>query len=235
MTHRPRIRLPLPWGPVVLVAAAGSGFAVARLTSPYVYSRYFPWIIGRSTGLAAYCSMWAMCLIGLWLRHPWRWRRPLLHPETALRLHAALAAVTIVLTGAHVVSLALDRYAGVGWLGVVLPGSATYRPVAVGVGVVALWLLVAIAATARLGARLIGRAWLPIHRLALPVFTAVFCHSVLTGTDTPTLRIAYATSGAAVVVTYLTSKLGRPYSPASIRAIQRRAHASVAEHRPSGP
>ncbi len=234
MSRQPRKHAALSWAPVVLVAAAGSGFVLARLTSPLVHSRYFPWIIGRGMGLAAYCSMWAMCMIGLWLRHPWRWRRPVVHPETALRLHASLAAATIVLLAGHVISLALDRYAGVGWIGVFVPGAATYRPVAVGVGVVALWLLIAIAASARLGGRLIGRAWLPIHRLSLPLFTAVFCHGVLAGTDTPTLRVAYGATGALVVATYLTSRLGRPYSPAASRSAGRNAGATVVQRPPSG-
>lgn len=232
MSSQPRKLAALSWAPVVLVAAAGSGFVLAQLTSPLVHSRYFPWIIGRGMGLAAYCSMWAMCLIGLWLRHPWRWRRPVLHPETALRLHASLAAATLVLIAGHVISLVLDRYAGVGWIGVFVPGVASYRPVAVGVGVVALWLLVAVAASARLGGRLIGRAWLPIHRLSLPLFVAVFCHGVLAGTDTPTLRVAYGTTGALVVITYLTSRLARPYSPAAGRADARSARAAAVERGP---
>ncbi|HTX01692.1 MAG TPA: hypothetical protein VMD59_23115 [Acidimicrobiales bacterium] len=209
MSSEPRQRALRVWAPVVLAAAAGSGFALARFTTPYFHSRYFPWIIGRGMGLAAYCSMWAMCLIGVWLRHPWRFRRPILHPETALRLHAALAGATLVLLAGHVVSLALDKYAGVGLIGVFIPGTETYRPVAVGVGVAAMWLMIAVAATARLGGRLVGRAWLPIHRISLPLFVAVFCHSVLAGTDTPTLRTAYAVTGATVVAMYLTARLGR--------------------------
>jgi hypothetical protein len=203
-------RAALSWSPAVLLVAAGAGFLIARLTEPMVHNRYFPWIVGRGLGLAAYLDLVALCILGLWFRHPWRLRWPLLHPETALRLHAALAGAMVVLVAGHLASLASDQYAGVGWIGTVLPGAATYRPLAVGIGVVSVWVMLAIGLSARLASRLVGWRWLPIHQLALPLFGAVFSHGVLAGTDTPALRSAYIATGSVVVGLALTRRLTRP-------------------------
>jgi len=207
---KPAARAALIWSPVVLVISAATGFGLTSLTQPMVSNRYFLWIIGRGSGLAAYVTIATLCLLGLWLRHPWRLRWPILHPETTLRLHAALGASTVVLLASHLISLALDKYAGVGWKGVFVPNAATYRPFAVSIGVICLYVILAIIVTARLGARLIGRRWLLVHQLSLPAFGAVFCHGVLAGTDTPALKVGYVVTGAMVVGLFITRRFARP-------------------------
>jgi len=202
-------RRALAWAPVVVVAAGGFGILAARLSLPVAKSGYFPWIVGRGLGLAAFAGLAVLVALGLWARHPWQARVRLLHPETTLRLHASLAAGTTVLVAGHVVFLATDKYAGVGWVGALLPGAAVYRPLPVALGVAALWTLLAVAASARLGGRLVGRAWLPIHHLSIPMFAAAFAHGVLAGSDTPTLRAGYAAVGSAIVLLWLTRRLAR--------------------------
>src|SRR5665647_2884238 len=71
---------------LVLPLAAGFGFA--RLFAPTLHSRYFPWITGRALGIAGFVSLSALVALGMWMRHPWRVRRPIMHSETRLRLHA---------------------------------------------------------------------------------------------------------------------------------------------------
>jgi len=189
---------------LVLVTTCVGGYGAATLATPVVHNRYFPWIVGRSLGLAAYLSMTLLMLLGIWLRHPWRFRWPLMRAETALRYHAALAAATILLVVGHLVSLASDKYAGVGWVGALLPGHSAYRTVPVALGVAAFWAYVLVVVTARLGSRLVGRRWLPVHRLVVPVFAAVFAHGVLAGTDSGRLRWLYAVSGATVLIAWVT-------------------------------
>lgn len=184
---------------VTIVAALVFGYVLARDAMPPTVVRYLPWIAGRSLGLAAYGTLFGLVLVGLWTRHPWRLRRKVLHPETLLRTHVALAAATVVLLIGHVVSLVLDKYAGVGLRGMLVPGGATYRPTAVALGVIAMYLLVLVAGTASLAGRLIGRSWLAIHRIAALVFALAWVHGVLAGTDTPRLKIAYAVSGVFVL------------------------------------
>jgi predicted ferric reductase len=192
-----------------------SGYLVMRLAMPVVHDRYFPWIVGRACGLAAYVSLVLLVMFGMWLRHPWRQRFMWPHAEGQFRLHAAMGAAVLALVGAHIVSLVLDKWAFLTWLSVVVPGKAgslransMYHD-AVSVGVFALYGLVAIWATARLGGRAIGRQWLTVHRLALPTLALVWFHGVFAGADTARLRLFYIGSGLLVLALAATRAFGR--------------------------
>jgi hypothetical protein len=189
---------------VVVAVAVAAGVVAARLVAPTIHGRYFLWVSGRALGLAAYLTLTALVLLGTWLRHPWRLRHPLLHGESRLRVHALLAVATLVLVAGHVVSLAADRYAGVGWVGAFVPGQSHYRTTAVAIGVVALFVLVVVGASAGLAGRRGTRHWLAVHRWAALIFVAVWSHGVFAGTDTPRLRVLYAATGFAWVVVVAT-------------------------------
>ena len=213
---------------VVLAIACAGGYGAARLATPVVHNRYFPWIVGRGLGLAAYFALTLLISLGIWFRHPWRLRWFLLRPETTLRLHAAFASPTILLVLGHIASLASDSYAGVGWLGALLPGRSAYRTVPVALGVGAFWACLLVAGTARLGGRLVGPRWLAVHRLAAPIFATVLVHGVLAGTDTPRLRLVYVASGAVVVLLWLTRHLaGQPALVSQTSPEGRVLHASL--------
>lgn len=181
---------------LALPLAAGFGFA--RLFAPTLHSRYFPWITGRALGIAGYLALCALVALGIWIRHPWRFRWPLVHGETRLRLHVTLAIATLALVVGHLSALASDSYAGVGWRGAFIPGLAQYRTFAVALGVTAFLFMVLLAITARSAGRLVGRHWLSAHRLALVTFVLVWFHGVLAGTDTNALRVVYALTGALI-------------------------------------
>ena len=196
---------------VTLLSA--SAVALAAAVAPTLHSRYLPWITGRSLGIAAYLCLAGLVALGLVLRHPWR-QRLRLHPESLLRAHALLGTATLALVLAHVVALASDRYAGVGWLGAVLPGLSRYRTGAVALGVVAFALLLAVAGTARLAGRLGARHWRWFHHLAGVVLVLVWFHGVLAGTDTAALRGLYVGSAAVLVALAATRALaGKPLAP----------------------
>lgn len=187
---------------VALPLAAGFGFA--RLFAPTLHSRYFPWLTGRALGIAAYLALTALVVLGVWIRHPWRLRRPLVHSETRLRVHATLATATVALVAGHLVALASDKYAGVGWVGAFVPFRAVYRPTAVSLGVIAMLFMVLLFVTARSAGRVGARHWLAYHRLAAVNFVLVWFHGVLAGTDTAALRLLYVGTGGFVVFLALT-------------------------------
>jgi len=117
----------------------------------------------------------------------------------------------------HIVALVMDKYAGVGVVGALAPGSSGYRPLAVALGTLSIYAGLLVGGTAALAGRLFGRAWRPIHRLAFAVFGLAWLHGLLAGSDSPRLRLMYVATGAAVVVLGATSRL------ASRVALSRRA------------
>lgn len=211
-------RAPVLAATAILVVTMGAGYLAVRFTMPLAHDRYLLWIAGRTFGMAAYGAMVLLVSVGLWLRHPWRERWRVVHPETLLRLHAALGASVVVLLVGHVTSLALDRYAGVGWKGALVPGAAVYRPWPVALGVCAAYGLVLVALTASIGGRLVGRAWRWVHMLSLPIFAAVWCHGLFAGSDGMRLRALYGATGALVVLLAATRLAAAAGARSSARA-----------------
>jgi hypothetical protein len=189
---------------LVLFAALAAGHALALAAAPALHSSMLPWMLGRGLGLAAYLALTAEVALGVWVRHPWRSRYPWPGAAAQLRAHAALAAASVVLVAGHVVSLALDRYAGVGWSGAFIPGHAGYRPVGVALGTVAAYLLVMVTATAALAGSVARRVWFQLHRLALAVLVFAWAHGVVAGSDGRALRWVYIASGALVATLLVT-------------------------------
>ena len=101
----------------VMLSAGVSGVLVGTAAHRVAANRMAPWIIGRAAGVCSYLLLVALVLTGLVLSHPRRARIRYPNPAARIRLHIALAAFTLVFTVLHVVVLATDRYAGVGWPG----------------------------------------------------------------------------------------------------------------------
>jgi sulfoxide reductase heme-binding subunit YedZ len=197
---------------LAFVLPLSAGFAVVWAFATTIHNKNFPWITGRALGIAGYLALSALVALGLWMRHPWRFRVGMLHPETRLRAHATLGVATIVLILGHLVFLASDHYAGVGWVGAIVPGLSHYRRAAVGLGVGAFELLLVIAATARFAGRRGTKHWLAIHRLASVTFALTWFHGVLAGTDTSALRLLYVVSGSLIALLFGTRVFARSAS-----------------------
>ena len=201
-------------GATAAIGALG-GFAAASWMGAAPVGRMLPWVVGRGLGIAAYLSLTALTVMGLWLRHPWaqRWRTPL--PATRIRVHAVLAAATLVFVIGHVVAIVLDSFAGVGLRGALVPGGSGYRPFAVALGTVSVYLALLVGGSAALAGRLAGRAWRPIHRVALVVFGLSWAHGLLAGSDTPRLRLMYVATGAVVAALAVSRRLLSALHPAA--------------------
>lgn len=188
--------------PVGAVLAVGAAAVASALAGRVVLDAVrgvdaVPWVLARASGVTSYVLLVALVTTGLVLAHPWA--RHLRRPSAATRLvvHASLATFTLAFTVLHVVVLATDPWAQVGWAGALLPMASAYRPVPVTLGVLALWAGLLTGVTARWAGR-VGRVWLPVHRVALVVLALVWAHGVLAGSDTPALQGFYLATGAAV-------------------------------------
>jgi len=98
-------------------------------------------------------------------------------------LHRYLALVAGVFIGLHGALLLLDRVQPLSLGQELLPFSSSYRPFAVGLGVVAAELLAAVGVSNALRDRIPYRAWRRIHFLTLAVWVLASAHLVLAGTD----------------------------------------------------
>ncbi len=97
--------------------------------------------------------------------------------------HEMVTVFTGAFIALHVALLAVDPYADVGVIGALVPGYSAYRPVAVGIGSIALYALIFTAVTAKWTRLLPSGWWLKVHRFAAVAFLLTWVHAVLSGTD----------------------------------------------------
>jgi hypothetical protein len=184
---------------LVLISAGITGTIAGLVIARVSGDRMAPWILGRAAGVCAYLLLVALVVLGLTLSHPRRAERG----RTAMlrmRAHIVLALLTLALMALHIVVLATDRYAGVGWWGAALPLGAQYRPVPVSLGVIGAWVGVLAGLSAGIAGRLPRRAWWPLHKVAAVSFVLIWLHGVYAGSDTRALFGLYAGTGALVLM-----------------------------------
>ena len=204
-----------------VVASTGiSGVLLGHAASRVAGQRMAPWIIGRAAGVCSYLLLVGLVLMGLVLSHPWRTRVRYPNQASRIRLHVALAAFTLAFIVLHVVVLATDRYAGVGWWGALLPMRASYRPVATTLGLIGAWSGLLAGVTASFAGRLPRWTWWPLHKVAVVAFALVWLHGVLGGGDTPALLAGYFSTAAVVLAVAVSRYTAR--TPADLVAELRR-------------
>jgi hypothetical protein len=157
-------------------------------------------MIGRASGVSCYLLLVALVAVGLGLSHPWRGRLRTPSNVTRIRIHLSLAAFALALLVLHVVVLATDSYAKVGWSGAFLPMASEYRPVPITLGVLGAYSGLFAGVTAVSAGRWARRIWYPVHKLAIGVLGLVWLHALLAGSDAKGLMLMYVLTGLGIVV-----------------------------------
>ena len=158
-----------------------------------------PWIAARALGITAYLLLALEVGLGLVLSHPRNtaaWRKT----RQVLPWHEMVTVFTAAFLILHIVLLAIDPFANVGLVGALVPGFSSFRPVAIGLGTVALYALIFTAATAKWTRLLPAGWWLKVHRVAAVTFLLTWMHAVLAGTDGGALTPLYLATGLPILV-----------------------------------
>lgn len=143
------------------------------------------WDAARAGGFAAYVLLSAAVAVGLVLRNRWqtvRWPRIVTN-----ELHGYLSLLALVFIAVHVLAVFVDPFTRFGLAEILVPLVSHYRPLWMGLGILALYLLLAVWLTSRLRARIGFRTWRAIHYAAYAVYTAATVHGLGTGSDTRSL------------------------------------------------
>jgi methionine sulfoxide reductase heme-binding subunit len=171
------------------------------------------WLVGRASGITSYLLLTALVGLGLVLSHPtnqstWKLSKRL------FPWHENLFVFVVAFLVAHVVSLVLDPYAGVGIKGAFIPGLSEYRSAPVALGTLGLYAALASGISARWTRLLPAGIWLKLHRFALVAWILSWMHGLLSGTDSAALLPMYLATGALVLAAgtyrYWVSRKARP-------------------------
>jgi methionine sulfoxide reductase heme-binding subunit len=171
------------------------------------------WYAARAGGVTAYLLVSACVLAGILLAG--KTRVPGLPRFAAEDVHRFLGLLAGLFIAVHIGGVALDSVVPFSLTQLVVPFTAGYRPLATGLGSVAVELLLAVSITNRLRSRLPYRLWRRAHYATLAVWLLATFHGILSGSDRDQtwLQLLYAAAVASVVGAAAV-RLGRSRGPA---------------------
>lgn len=159
------------------------------------------WLAARALGAVAYVALTLEVLLGLSATTGLLDRT--LGRARVLELHRWLSALGVGAIVLHAAVLLLDGTAGFTLADVAVPFWGSYRPFAVGLGILAAYAVVTIHLSFLFRALLGRRLWRGVHAAAFFVFASMTLHGVLAGTDTPLIGMKLLYGAATLSVTWL--------------------------------
>ena len=139
------------------------------------------WYATRATGLMALVLLTLTMVLGLTTTTRARARN---WPGFAQQeMHRRLSMIAVVFVVIHVLTSVLDTYVDIGWAAIVIPFTSSYGRLWVGVGAIALDLMIAVFASSLLRARMRPATWRALHWLAYLSWPVALAHTFGMGTD----------------------------------------------------
>jgi hypothetical protein len=139
------------------------------------------WYATRGLGLCALIVLTGTVVLGIVTSV--RWAGQATPGFVSADLHRNLSLLAIGLVVLHIITTLLDPFAHISVRDVIIPIGAAYRPVWLGLGVVAFEVMVAIVATSLLRDRIGARWWRLIHWAAYSSWPLAVVHGLGTGSD----------------------------------------------------
>lgn len=98
-------------------------------------------------------------------------------------LHRNIALISVVALVVHVVTAVVDSYVDIRWWQALVPVGATYKPLWLELGTLALDLFAVVVISSLLRGRLGHRPWRAVHVLSWAAWAAAVAHAAGIGTD----------------------------------------------------
>ena len=184
----------------VLVGTAGG--ALERIAG-WVRDEHdrLPWYATRLFALLAWLALTASVVWGLLLSTGIL--DAIAHRAVSFTLHQDLSGVGLALAIVHAAILMIDRAVPYSPLEVLVPFSGSYRPLWVGIGQVALWLVVVVFASFYVRKRIGQKRWRTLHYAAFLAFVTATAHGLMAGTDTGSSLVWWAYVAASALTVFL--------------------------------
>jgi methionine sulfoxide reductase heme-binding subunit len=143
------------------------------------------WYLARGSGAVSLMLFTVVVALGIGTRSG----RPFagMSRLVVASVHRSAALLAVGFLVVHVSTLMFDPYAQLKLVDLVLPFGSTYRPLWVGLGALALDLVIAIVATSLLRERIGRRAWRAVHWFSYAMWPIALLHGIGSGTDRSTV------------------------------------------------
>lgn len=177
------------------------------------------WYISRSTGVVCLLLFTAVILLGLLVSR--QGTLPGLPKFGAVHLHRYLSLLAVSFITVHVVTAVADSFVNISLISAIVPFVSTYQPFWLGLGAVAIDLMIAIVVTSLVRSRIGRRTWRFVHWLAYACWPIAIAHSIGSGPDVrhgPLLWLTVACTAAVAIAigARVTAALRAPSPSAQI-------------------
>ena len=183
------------------------------------------WLVVRGAGLVAFALLTLSVWLGLAMSTRLLGAR---RQKKLLGLHRSLSWMGLSALALHAGALLVDPTINFGPAAVLIPFAAPWHPVAVAAGVIAGWLMLMLAVSFRLRARIGQRVWRQLHYASFAAFLLAMLHAITSGTDLAGIGGPILALVAGVPVLWLTlvrilTPRGAPRPAAPTRPIAQRS------------
>jgi len=166
-------------------------------------TEHLAWYVARATGIVSWGLLVASMLWGV--VHATRLLGRRARPWWMLGVHRFLGALTLVFVVVHVLALIADGYTSFGLVDVLVPLASAWESVPVALGVVGLYVLLAVEITSLLQRHLPRAVWRQIHLASYGLFAFATLHALTAGTDVRAVLAGGVTLGVGIVVALLSA------------------------------
>ncbi len=139
------------------------------------------WFAARGAGIVSLLLSTTVVCLGLITAM--RWQGPGWPRFLTAAFHRQVALLSIVFVAVHVTAAVFDPFASLGVIAAFVPLASTYRPIPVALGVLSLYLLVAVIVTSLMRDRIGLRVWRTVHWAAYAAWPMAVTHSLFAGSD----------------------------------------------------
>ncbi len=164
---------------------------------------HLAWYVSRSTGIVTWGLLVASMLWGFLYATRLLGRRA--RPWWMLGVHRFLGALAAVFVVVHVLALVADNYTTFGLADILVPFASEWRTIPVALGVVGLYLLMAVEITSLLQRHLPRGVWRQIHLASYGLFAFATLHALSAGTDVMAVVGGGIAIGVGTVVALLSA------------------------------
>lgn len=175
-------------------------FAQFNLTNALWTSEKVAWYLTRSSGTVAYIFLSASTVWGLLLSS--KLSKAVVPAPVALAMHNVLSWIAVGLASFHALVLLFDNYYPYTLGNLLIPFTGPYKPLLVGVGTLAFYLMLLLSASFYARKWLGAKRWRQFHYLTFVAYAMVTLHGWLAGTDSAAFAWLYG--GSSLLVIFLT-------------------------------
>lgn len=161
------------------------------------------WYITRAAGLTSYFLLWLSVALGLAVSS--KIFDVILHRSFTYDFHEFLSLAALGFIALHIGVLFFDRYMPYSFAMVFIPFLSPYRPIWIGIGIIAMYLSLLVTVTFYLKSKIGMKAFRAIHVSSLVAYLGVTLHGLFAGTDSSLISVLGLYAGTFLVVVFLSA------------------------------